>query len=248
MWAGPLATWLLSRLGATVHKIEPAFRLDGTRAIEGGGIYPGGCQRQPGEDSGPWNALNHGKDRAPLDLRDPDQREQFVALARGCDVVIDSFSPRVMPNFGLNHRLVSGPGRPVLASMPAFSEGQRRNWVAYGTSIHALLGLAEREDGSFAAPPVSYPDAVAGFTGALAVIAALVGLERDRPVSAVEVSLWSASQPLQSLGPPGPETSAGGHPGEILFDEGMAHGAFVPRAVAGMQLMHPRSPFRPAAG
>jgi crotonobetainyl-CoA:carnitine CoA-transferase CaiB-like acyl-CoA transferase len=246
MWAGPFATWLLNRLGARIHKVEPAVRLDGTRAIDGGGIYPGGRQRRPGEDSGLWNALNHGKVRVPLDLRDRYQREQFVALAASCDVVIDGFSPRVMPNFGLAGRLASGPGRPLLASMPAFPEGPRRDWVAYGTSIHALLGLGEQEDGSYAAPSVSYPDPVAGFTGALAVIAALVGLERGRPLSALEVSLWSACQPLQALGRRGANHGPDGHPGEILFDAGMADGAFVPRAVAGMQLMHPRSPLRPA--
>jgi CoA-transferase family III len=246
MWAGPLATWLLSRLGARIHKVEPAVRLDGTRAIDGGGIYPGGRQRRPGEDSGVWNALNHGKQRAPLDLRDRCQREEFVTLAASCDVVIDSFSPRVMSNFGLTERLVCGPGRPLLASMPAFPEGPRRNWVAYGTSIHALLGLGEEEDGSYAAPSVSYPDPVAGFTGVLAVIAALVGLERGRPLSAVEVSLWSACQPLQALGRLGAVQGQDFHPGEILYDAGMHDGAFVPRNVAGLQLMHPRSPFRPA--
>ena len=68
MWAGPLATWLLARLGAKVYKVEPAVRLDGTRALFGGGIYPGGIQRRPGEDSALYQALNHGKTRVPLDL------------------------------------------------------------------------------------------------------------------------------------------------------------------------------------
>ena len=40
MWAGPLCTWLCHRLGATVVKVEPGFRPDGTRASAGGGIYP----------------------------------------------------------------------------------------------------------------------------------------------------------------------------------------------------------------
>jgi crotonobetainyl-CoA:carnitine CoA-transferase CaiB-like acyl-CoA transferase len=247
MWAGPLATWLLQGLGARVHKVEPAARLDGTRAIDGGGIYPGGRQRQPGEDSALWNALNHGKDRSPLDLRDLHQREQFVALASSSDIVIDSFSPRVMTNFGLTNRLGSGPGQPVMASVPAFPPGEQRNWVAYGTSIHAVLGLGERDDGSFAAPSVSYPDALAGFTAALAVVAALVGRDRGTPVSALEVSLWSASQPLQCLGRLGPGAGENDQAGQILFSAGMGEGAFVPRSVAGFKLMHPRSPFRPVA-
>lgn len=246
MWAGPLATWLLTRLGAVVHKIEPASRLDGFRAIGGGGIYPGGVQTNPGEDSGLWNALNYWKDRAPLDLRDPYQREQFVALANWCDVVVDSFSPRVMPNFGLNQRLVSAPGRPVFASMPAFPPGPRRDWVAYGTGVHALLGLGQRPDGTFYAPIVTYPDVVAGFTGALAIVAALVGRDRGRPTERVEVPLYSAAQPLLAF-PPGTGDIDEGQdrPGEVLFDAGMASGAFTSLPVAGTSLMHPRGPFQP---
>src|SRR5581483_8056594 len=42
MWAGPLCTWLLGRLGAAVLKVEPAVRPDGMRAFDGAGVHPGG--------------------------------------------------------------------------------------------------------------------------------------------------------------------------------------------------------------
>ena len=70
MWAGPLCTWLCCTLGASVVKIEPDFRRDGTRATLGGGIYPAGLRVDPGNDSALWNALNRGKQHANLDLRD----------------------------------------------------------------------------------------------------------------------------------------------------------------------------------
>jgi hypothetical protein len=242
MWAGPLATWLLARLGATVHKVEPAIRLDGTRAIFGGGIYPGGVQRRPGEDSALHQALNHGKVRLPLDLRAPLQRDQFLALARRCDVVIDSFSPRVMPNFGLSPgALNSGGGRPVVVSMPAFGPGERRDWVAFGTGVHALSGLGDRGGGSFAAPSVAYPDAVAGLTAAFAILSALVGRDRGHAVQQLEIPLAEAVQPLLAF------PAAGGlrrqDAGGVLYDAGLASGAFEPLQVAGMRLMHPSGPF-----
>jgi crotonobetainyl-CoA:carnitine CoA-transferase CaiB-like acyl-CoA transferase len=242
MWAGPLATWLLARLGATIYKVEPAVRLDGTRALMGGGIYPGGVQRRPGEDSALYQALNHNKVRVPLDLRSPLQRDQFLALARRCDVVIDSFTPRVMPNFGLpSEALNSGSGQPVVASIPAFGPGECRDRVAFGTGVHALSGLGDRGGGSFAAPSVAYPDAVAGLTAAFAIVAALVGRDRGHPVRQIEVPLADAIQPLLAF------PAAGGlrrqEAGGVLYDAGLASGAFEPLEVAGMRLMHPGGPF-----
>jgi hypothetical protein len=242
MWAGPLGTWLLARLGATVYKVEPAIRLDGTRALFGGGIYPGGVQRRPGEDSALFQALNHGKIRVPLDLRAPLQRDQFVAMARGCDVVIDSFTPRVMPNFGLPSEVLnSGSGRPVVVSVPAFGPGEHRDWVAFGTGVHALSGLGDRGNGSFAAPSVAYPDAVAGITAAFAIVSALVGRDRGHPVRQLEIPLERAIQPLLAF--PAASALRRQEAGGVLYDAGLASAAFEPLEVAGMRLMHPSGPF-----
>ena len=213
MWAGPLATRLLQDLGATIRKVEPAFRPDGTRAVGGGGIHPGGQQVDPGRDSAMWNALNAGKRHLDLDLRRPEDTERFVELASGCDVVIDSFSPRVMPNFGIAERL---QGDPLLVSMPAFPPGPQRDWVAYGTGVHASLGLGDAGGGSFWAPSVSYPDPVAGFTGALAVLAGVVGRERGVAFQRIEATLAGAVRPLAAgsggsgPGGSGPGSGAGG--------------------------------------
>ncbi len=121
MWAGPLATWLLQDLGAHVTKVEPAFRPDGFRATDGNGIHPDGHSLQPGRDSAMWNALNDGKAVVDLDLRSGPDRDRFLELARTSDVVIDSFSPRVWPNFALDlpagaTRCAFGAGLPAGAA------------------------------------------------------------------------------------------------------------------------------------
>jgi crotonobetainyl-CoA:carnitine CoA-transferase CaiB-like acyl-CoA transferase len=233
MWAGPLATWLLQTLGADIYKVEPDSRPDGTRAADGGGIYPGGVQRRPGWDSALWNALNADKQRLPLDLRQARDRDEFLAQARSADVIIDSFSPRVMPNFGLDPPALA----PLAVSMPAFPPGPERDWVAYGTGIHARLGLGERSDRSFAAPAVAYPDAIAGFTGALAVMVALAGRWSGR----IEVPLLSATAPLLHFGG---RLGSGVPDGRLLLEAGMETGEFAEREVAGMGLAHPVGPFR----
>jgi crotonobetainyl-CoA:carnitine CoA-transferase CaiB-like acyl-CoA transferase len=170
-----------------------------------------------------------------------------------------------MPNFGLGPRVLAGaPGRPILVSMPAFPSGPRRDWVSYGTGVHALLGLGDRQgrrnassdheteteeaelSGPFYAPSVTYPDPVSGFTAALAIVAAVLGRDRGRAVGRVEIPLFNAIQPLLAF--PGGDPAAAGEVdldsvGGVLFDAGMAAGAFTSLPVAGMQLMHPRIPF-----
>lgn len=240
MWAGPLATWLLRSLGWSVTKVEPAFRPDGFRALDGGGIHPGGVPCAPGRDSAMWNALNHGKEIVDLDLRETADRERFVDLAADSDVVIDSFSPRVMPNFGLTL-----PEGPLYVSLPAFPPGPARDWVAYGTGIHALSGLGDLGDGRFAAPAVSYPDPVAGFTAALAVVAALAGRERGVPIARVECPLFGAAQPLlRWASRPSPVGSSEDGIGARLLHAGDPLGLFERRSVCGGALAHPAGIFR----
>jgi hypothetical protein len=181
MWAGPLATRLLQDLGATVVKIEPSFRPDGFR----------GHPRL-------WSALNAGKSVIDLDLRT--DRDRFLARAGESDLVIDTFSPRVMPNFGLDEL----PGGATRVSMPAFGPGPDRGWVAYGTGVHAASGLGDLGAGHFAPGAISYADPVAGLTLALAALAAMIGRERGIPVGAIDTSLAAAIQPLLSMGAAGP--------------------------------------------
>ncbi len=248
MWAGPLATRLLQDLGAEILKVEPGFRPDGMRAVAGGGIHPGGVQVEPGRDSAMWNALNTAKHHVDLDLRDPEQKDRFVALASTCDVVIDSFSPRVMPNFGVEDRLRNDP---LLVSMPAFPPGPLRHWVAYGTGVHAVAGLGRRDDGAAWAPAVSYPDPLAGLTGALAVMAGVVARQAGVAVRRVEATLAGAVGPLTGRRPPvpvpggGSSADTGRRVGAVLLEMGRAEGLMVGRRVAGRDLLHPSGPFRP---
>lgn len=200
MWAGPLATWLLAALGAAVTKVEAPVRPDGMRG-----------QRAT------FAALDRGKDHASLDLRQPEAHAELVARARDADVLIDSFSPRVMPNLGLTRdRLVGRNHRLVAASITAFPAGTpEHGWVAYGTGAHAFCGLGHTGTG-FAAPAVSYPDPLAGLAAFAAVAAALAGRRPCRGGGSVAVSLVGAAAPLACGGadpatlaePPGPGAAA----------------------------------------
>jgi hypothetical protein len=252
MWAGPLTTWLLARLGADVVKIEPTVRPDGFRARHGRGVWPGGrAIRDDGSESGVFNALNSGKRSWAVDAHeDPDW---LPALCRSADLVVDSFSPRVMGQLGLDRDRcdqrglsdgVPGDGCRRL-SMPAFPPGPLRQWVAYGTGVHALSGLGHQPDrhgGPYRPPGVTYPDPLAGLQG---TVAALETLSAEPPGTRSvdrEVSLAASLEPLLD-GPRRLLPSRSGT-GPALLRAGVAGGALAPVQDGAGWHWYPVGPFR----
>ena len=188
MWAGPLATWLLGALGAEVAKVEPAVRPDGLRG-------------QPAL----FAALDRGKTHLDLDLRRPADLDELHRCIAGADVVVDSFSPRVMPNLGLDPAALARL-QPHLVSVaiPAFPAGSPQgSWVAYGTGVHAFCGLGHLGGPCMAAPAVTYPDPLGGLAAFAAVLRGLVAARRPAsgPVH-VEASLADAVAPLAAAADP----------------------------------------------
>lgn len=182
MWAGPLASRLLAGLGATVTKIESAVRPDGMRA-----------------QAALFAALDAGKGHLELDLRTAQGLDALRRLLGWADVVLDSFSPRVMPNFGLDApSLLEINPRLVAVSLPAFPPGSAEgSWVSYGTGVHAFLGLGDLGDGRFAAPAVTYPDPLGGFAALEAVLGGLAA----GGGSVVAASLVDAVAPVAAAAP-----------------------------------------------
>ena len=161
MWAGPYCGRLLAGIGAEVIKIESRKRQDGTRHA---GRTCGGV----------FADLNGGKQSLALDLGTPSGRTAFLALAKRANVVLDNFSRRVMPNFGLGpERLLEANPRLTVVSMPAFAEGtSEAGYVAYGSGLELMAGLAPEIDGRPEPSPIAYLDYLSGCYAAIAVLAA----------------------------------------------------------------------------
>ncbi|HEV2368511.1 MAG TPA: CoA transferase [Acidimicrobiales bacterium] len=265
MWAGPLCTWLLARLGAEVWKVEPAVRPDGLRAFDGRGVHPEGRADGSGRDSALFNALNTGKHGVDIDLREGEGRRHLAELVGMSDLVVDSFSPRVMPNLGLTRAELARSDPCLLTlSIPAFPPGPQREWVAYGTGIHAASGLgylggpgdigAPGEVGAsggvgtgtvpFAAPAVTYPDPLSGLAAAVTALAGLVGRRRGWRPRHLEVSLLSAITPLLAVdrNPARLTGRAEGQGADLA--RAAAPDTFAPVDVAGRPFPHPVGPFR----
>ena len=184
LWAGPLLTSLLCAAGMRVTKIDPACRPDGFRARPA--LY---------------RALNSGKAVVDLDLRRTEDRGRFEALVERADLLVDSFSPRVMPNFGYSpEQLRRLNPRVATLSITAFpAHSRERNWLAFGGGVHAASGLACAH-GRPEPAPVAYPDALAGLRG-FGIALGLLALRGERPH--VTLSLMGSLAPLISGAPAG---------------------------------------------
>jgi hypothetical protein len=181
-WAGPLSTKLLAESGAEVVKVDPACRPDGFR-----------------ERPALYQHLNRPKRIVDLDLRRPDDRERFDSLLGRADLLVDSFSSRVLHNLGYDddqlYRLNPRLAHLSIRAYPAASA--EASWVGYGPGVHAVsgLGLAPGADEPTPAP-VAYPDVVAGLT---AYGTARRLINPDRPVRRAVVSLRASIEPLRAL-------------------------------------------------
>jgi hypothetical protein len=200
MWAGPLCTRLLADWGASVVTVEPDLRPDGVRL-------------SPAQ----FAVLDHGKRRVPWDLRRSSDRAAFEAAIGDADVLVESFSPRVLPGLGyppdVMHRLNR---RLTIVEIRAFpSTSPEATWVAYGRGVHAASGLGI-VGGAPAPSLLAYPDPLAGLVAFGTVLAALGGpggaVEEVSLAGAISPLLGTAGRPLgdvdegaiASLGSPGP--------------------------------------------
>src|SRR5436309_1664546 len=100
--AGPYCTKLLADYGAEVIKIERPSLGDGARRL---GPFPGDAPHP--EKSGLFLHLNTNKYGVTLDLKSATGNELFRRLVAECDVLIENFSPRVMPSLGLDYEALA---------------------------------------------------------------------------------------------------------------------------------------------
>jgi crotonobetainyl-CoA:carnitine CoA-transferase CaiB-like acyl-CoA transferase len=138
-WAGPSASHLLAMLGAEVIHLESARRPDGARLV-------GGTPQSTEQywELGPiFAALNTDKKSLTLDFGQPaglDLLRRFIAT---CDVVIESFTPRVLDQVGLTYEALRALRDDlVVVRMPGFGlDGPWRDNAAFAFVIEDASGL-----------------------------------------------------------------------------------------------------------
>lgn len=238
VWAGPYCGRLLAGLGAQVTKVEGPTRTDGTRPQ-----IHGGCD-------GVFADLNRGKSSLVLDLTSGIGRKLFLELSAGTDVVLENFSPRVMPNLGLEFAtLAVANSRLVMLSMPAFgASGPWAHFVAYGSNLELVTGLTGYEEGRPVPSTVAYLDYLTGCCGALGVVAALRA--RDRFGRGAHLEVAQREVACQLLAAPfegqacGPALSV--NPATVVRDPQLTARGLLNQSVSGRSacLHYARLPFQ----
>jgi crotonobetainyl-CoA:carnitine CoA-transferase CaiB-like acyl-CoA transferase len=220
-WSGPLGTELLALLGADVVQIEARRRPDVWRTYSGG--YDAAVPEHmvdPARDQHPWNVIglfngtNLNKRAITLDMSDPRGAELFWRLVPRFDVVAESFSPHVMPHWGVTYETLR-EHRPdvIFASLSGYgATGPYAQYGANGGTIEPMSGLSSLhgyEDG----PPQNtgglIPDPVGGMYLASAILAALHHRVRSGEGQYVDLSMMEAM--TAQLGDAVLEHSADGH-------------------------------------
>ena len=183
VWAGPLAARILAELGAEVIQIEAPWGR-GPREIPESLVVAQGFH--PGNIQGPdqWNRNGHlikyglNKESVVLDLSRDEGLAALERLIPNVDILIENFSPRVMPQLGLDeHHLHHLNEDLIYMTMPGYGRsGPAENWVAYGTTVDSHAGLSQLVGYKDEHPwkcGVAWPDPIAGLHATAAILIAL---------------------------------------------------------------------------
>ena len=175
--AGPYCAKLLADFGAEVVKIERPGSGDPARRMG-----PFFRDEPHPEKSLPFLYLNTNKYSVTLDLKYEAGREIVLRLVREADLLVESFSPRVLPSLGLDYEALRKHNpRLVMVSISNFGQtGPYRDYKATEIVEYALGGLM-KIFGSSDREPLKHALHQAQFkAGANAATAAAIALYHQR--------------------------------------------------------------------
>lgn len=201
VFAGPTCTRILADLGAEVIRLESPNRLDVTRNL----IHVD----NDGQDL-PWERTlyfcirNAGKKEIVVDLNQEKGREIVRGIIAQSDIVVESFTPRVMRSFGLDYeQLKLIKPDIIMISLSGYGQnGSYSDWSAYGMSLEPSSGVSALT-GYPGGPPMrsglSFTDPYSGFVGAGAVLAALHYRRQTGKGQYIDLSEHEAAIPLTGI-------------------------------------------------
>ncbi|HEY1816790.1 MAG TPA: CaiB/BaiF CoA-transferase family protein [Kofleriaceae bacterium] len=189
---GPFLTMVLADMGADVVKVEDP-RI---------GDYMRGLPPTKGVMGGRFLAVNRGKRSLALDLKTPDGKATFFALAAKADVVVESFRPGVMHKLGVGYDELAArnPGL-VMCSISGYGQtgpyvdraGHDLDYIA----LAGVLAMTGAAGGAPLQPGVQLADLAGGaLWGATAILGALVGRARTGKGAHLDISMTEGALAL----------------------------------------------------
>lgn len=185
MYAAPTGGRMLRDFGARVIKVEDPRSGDFARQW---------TPQHEGLSLG-FARLNSGKESVGIDLRRPEGRDVVRRLAGRVDVVIESFRPGRLEDWGLGYEVLSAenPGL-VLTRVSGFGQsGPYRERPGFGTVAETASGYAFINgwpDTPPTSPPFGFADSIAGLSAAFGTATALFNRTRTGRGDVVDVALY----------------------------------------------------------
>ncbi|HUG36626.1 MAG TPA: CoA transferase [Candidatus Limnocylindrales bacterium] len=181
IYNGPYCGLLLGFMGARVLKIE---------SPEGDIVR----RRKRDVEPYPLVMLNSNKESVVLDLKQPEGKKLFRALAKKADIVVENFAVGVMDRLGLGYEVLRQDNpRLVYGTGTGFGlDGPYRDLPAMDLTIQAMSGIMNAT-GYADRPPVKAGPAVCDFLAGVhlyaGIVTALVHRERTGQGQLVEVAM-----------------------------------------------------------
>ena len=173
IWAGPMAAAVLADLGADVIKVESIQRPEYWRTLLSD------FKDAEWWETGPlFHAIQRNRRDVTLNLMEPEGKALMERLVQGADVLIENYSPRVMPQFGLGYPELSSINPAlVMVSCSGFGDqGPIRDYLSTASVGDALSGLSH-VSGYADGPPLYFggqnSDPITGLHGAVGALLAL---------------------------------------------------------------------------
>ena len=198
VYAGPTCARILSDLGAEVIKVEGLHRMDITRNFV---IYDNKTQDDYWNRSHYFLFRNAGKKSLTLDFQEPRSIELLKRLVPEADVLVESFTPRVMAQHGLDYESLRRikPDLIVISLSGYGQNGPWRDYSAYGMGLEPASGISSFT-GYLGCEPlrtgISFTDPYSGIMGAGAVLAALHYRRRTGKGQYIDLSEQEAAIPI----------------------------------------------------
>lgn len=168
--AGPYATGQLALMGADVIRVERpdsddfVRRHGGTQAMKDAGL------------GASFLSQNSGKRSIVLNLKDADQRAQFLALAATADVMVENFRPGVVDRLGVAFEDIRQVRSDIIyASLNGYgSDGPLSGRPAYDHILQGISGLMAMT-GDAGSGPMRVGLPIVDYIAGQALVAALLG-------------------------------------------------------------------------
>jgi len=166
LYAGPLATMFMGDFGAEVIKVEHPEYGDAIREY---GQF---------EEELTWKWIGRNKKSVPVDLKDDEGKKVFKQLVANADVLVESFRPRTLEEWGLGWETLSEVN-PDLVMVRTTGFGQDSRYAdkaGFGTLAESMSGFAYvtgQPDGPPQLPALGLADSIAALSSTFAAMMAL---------------------------------------------------------------------------